>query len=205
VSDARASKPPASPDDGTGTVTAQLRAWSRGDAGAGEEVAARLYPDLRGRALGYLRHERAGHLLQPTALVNEAFVRLLDLKEIDWESRSHFFGVAAVVMRRILVDYARTRLSAKRGGSWCRVPLHDDTAASGTPSPLDVDLLDLHAALTDLAEQDQQQARIVEMRYFAGLSIEETAQALDVSAATVKREWDLARAWLCRRLKVRPA
>jgi RNA polymerase sigma-70 factor, ECF subfamily len=91
---------------------------------------------------------------RPTALVNEAFIRLLELKEVDWESRSHFFGVAAVVMRRILVDYARTRLSAKRGGSWCRVPLHDDTAASAAPS-LDVDLLDLHAALTDLAEQDE--------------------------------------------------
>ena len=198
----REPKPPAPPDDETGTVTAQLRAWSQGDAAAGEEVAARVYADLRDRAIRYLRRERPGHVLQPTALVNEAFVRLMDLKQLDWQSRSHFFGVAAVVMRRVLVDYARSRLSAKRGGSWCRVPLEDETmAASSAP---DVDLLDLNTALEGLAEQDAQQARLVELRYFAGLSIEEAAEVLGISSATVKREWDLARAWLYRRLK-RPA
>lgn len=202
MSDAPEPNPPAPLDDGTGTLTAQLRAWKHGDADAGQQVAARVYDELRGRALRYLRQERRDHLLQPTALVNEAFIRLLDLKQIDWQSRSHFFGVAAVVMRRILVDYARMRVSAKRGGSWCRVPLDEVAAAGGMP--LDVDLLDLNAALTSLAEQDAQQAHLVELRYFAGLSIEETADVLMVSPATVKREWDLARAWLCRRLKVRP-
>ena len=198
MSDARVPKPAGLVSDPTGTITAQLRAWRGGDAGAGERLAARVYDDLRDRAVAYLRRERAGHLLQPTALVNEAFLRLMSLKELDWQSRSHFFGVAAGVMRRILVDYARTHLAAKRGGSWCRVPLDDATA---TASCLDVDLLDLNAALADLARQDGLQERLVELRYFAGLSIEETAEVLEVSPTTVKREWDLARAWLYRRLK----
>ncbi len=186
-----------SPSRDKGTVTTLLRSWCGGDRDAGERLTALVYAELRERAAGYLRRERAGHVLQPTALVNEVMLRLMDLRQLDWQSRSHFLGVAAVVMRRVLVDHARTRLSAKRGGSWCRVPLEEGTAAA----PMrDVDLLDLNAALDELAAQDARQARLVELRYFAGLSIEETAEALDVSAATVKREWLLARAWLYRRL-----
>lgn len=184
--------------DGAGIVTTWLRAWSRGDAGAAEQVAALVQADLRERALRYLRHERPGHVLQPTALVNEAFLRLMDLKQLDWQSRSHFFAVSAVLMRRILVDYARTHLAAKRGGSWCRVPLEDDSAS--TPA-VDVDLLDLNAALEGLAAQDARQGRLVELRYFAGLSIDEAADVLGVSPATVKRDWEMARAWLYRRLR----
>jgi RNA polymerase sigma-70 factor, ECF subfamily len=191
------------PEDATGrpfdtaSVTAQLRAWSRGDPEAGEHVVPFVYSELRNRAIAYLRRERDGHILQPTALVNEAFLRLMDLKQIDWQNRSHFFAVSAILMRRILVDYARSHFSAKRGGSRCRVPLEDDTASVAS---LDVDLLDLNTALEDLAVQDPRQVRIVELRYFGGLSIDEAAEALSISAATVTREWTVARAWLYRRL-----
>jgi RNA polymerase sigma factor (TIGR02999 family) len=193
------SKPAPSLDDAgaTGLVTAQLRAWSRGDGAAGEQAAALLYAELRSRAMRYLRNERGGHVLQPTALVNEAFLRLMDLKQIDWRDRTHFVAMAATMMRRILVDHARGDSAAKRGGSRCRVPLREDTAAEPAP---DVDLLDLNAALEELGARDAQSARVVELRYFGGLSIEETAAALDISTATVKREWNVARAWLLRRL-----
>jgi RNA polymerase sigma factor (TIGR02999 family) len=180
-----------------GVVTAQLRAWSRGDAAAGEQAAELLYAELRVRALHYLRAERGGHLLQPTALVNEAFLRLMDLKRMEWRSRSHFVAMAAIMMRRILVDYARSQAAAKREGRGCRVPLREDTASSAA---LDVDLLDLNAALEELALCDPRQVQVVELRYFGGLSIEEVAEALAISPATVKREWNVARAWLLRRL-----
>jgi len=164
---------------------------------AGEEAAALVYADLRARAMRYLGGERGGHVLQPTALVNEAFIRLMDLRRIDWQSRTHFLAMAAILMRRILVDYARSDFSAKRGGSRCRVPLTEDAAQ--VPSA-DVDLLDLNTALDELAACDPQQVQVVELRYFAGLSIEEAAEVLKISPATVKREWAVARAWLLRRL-----
>ena len=160
-----------------------------------------MYTELHDRAMAYLRRERSGHVLQPTALVNEAFLRLMDLRQIDWRSRSHFVAVAAIMMRRILVDYARSHSATKRGGSRCRVPLREDMAAS---SP-DVDLLDLNTALEELAARDAQLVRVVELRYFGGLSIEEAAEVLEISTATVKREWNMARAWLSRRLLAGPA
>ena len=204
MSDSRPrSSTPKAPSEGrvlAGT-TDQLRAWSRGNAGAGEQAAELVYTELHDRAMGYLRRERSGHVLQPTALVNEAFLRLMDLRQIDWRSRSHFVAVAAIMMRRILVDYARSHSATKRGGSRCRVPLREDMAAS---SP-DVDLLDLNTALEELAARDAQLVRVVELRYFGGLSIEEAAEVLEISTATVKREWNMARAWLSRRLVGGPA
>jgi RNA polymerase sigma-70 factor, ECF subfamily len=184
-------------------VTEILRQWNRG--GAADEAASTLLPlvyaELRRRAAMYLRRERHGHTLQPTALVHEAYLRLADQRHVQWQNRGHFFGVAAQAMRRILVDHARTRQRLKRGGDADRVTLHDVDAVADTR---DVELIDLDRALTELQSQDPDQARIVEMRYFAGLTVEETAEALGISPATVKREWTMARAWLFARLRDRP-
>jgi len=154
---------------------------------------------LRRIAAGYLRRERDGHTLQPTALVNEAYMRLVDQRDVTWQNRAHFLGIAAQVMRRILVDHARARLTAKRGGGVAPITLAG-AAHGGAQETDDVDLLALHDALERLAALDPEQARLVELRYFGGLTIEETAEALGVSPATVKREWALARAWLRREL-----
>jgi RNA polymerase sigma-70 factor, ECF subfamily len=163
-----------------------------------EHLVDAVYSDLEDCAARYLRRERRGHLLEPGALVNEALVRLMEGERSVWHNRSHFVAAAAITMRRILVDHARSHFTAKRGGAWCRVPLHDDTLRS--PS-LDLDRLDLRSALAKLAAQDPQQARIVELRYLDGCSVEEAGEILGISPATVKRKWDLARAWLCHRLK----
>ena len=154
-----------------------------------------VYAELRRLAASYLSRERKGHTLQPTALVHEAYVRLIDQKQIDWTNRAQFIGIAAVMMRRILVNHARDRVAGKRGGGAEHVPL--TLAGEGIGAP-EVDLLDLHDALTDLSESDPRKGRIVELKFFGGLTTEEIAQTLDVSIATVERDWKFARAWLYR-------
>jgi RNA polymerase sigma factor (TIGR02999 family) len=181
-------------------VTALLKAWGEGDANALEQLIPLVYEELRNQAKRHLRREPVGHTLQTTALVHEAYLRLVDQRETQWQNRAHFFGVAGQLMRRILVDHARSRLAAKRGGAVPSVTLAED--AIENPESV-IDLLELDEALTRLGARDGQQARIVELRYFTGLGIEETAEALGISPATVKREWVMARAWLKRELNQR--
>jgi RNA polymerase sigma-70 factor (ECF subfamily) len=154
-----------------------------------------VYGELRRLAAAYLRGERPGHTLQPTALVHEAYLRLIDQKQIDWANRAQFIGIAAVMMRRILVNHARDRIADKRGGGAEHVPL--TLAGEGIGGP-EVNLLDLHDALTDLSESDPRKGRIVELKFFGGLTTGEIAETLDVSVATVERDWKFARAWLYR-------
>ena len=175
-------------------ITQLLIAWSDGRREALDDLMPMVYADLRRVAAGYMRREGAGHALQPTALVHEAYVRLIDQKQVKWRNRAHFFGVAAGLMRRILVDHARRRRAEKRGGDWERVTLTGDEVATDTHKEIDV--LALDEALERLAEFDPQQERIVELRYFGGLTIEETAEIVGISAATVVREWTIAKAWL---------
>jgi RNA polymerase sigma factor (TIGR02999 family) len=184
---------PAAPSD----VTGLLVAWRHGDAAAGERLLAAVYDELRRQAARAMRREGEAHTLQATAVVHEAYLRLVDQRAVEWRSRAHFFGVAAQMMRRVLVDHARARLAEKRGGELRRVSLGDVGAGETDAS---VDVLDLHEALERLAALDPDQARLVELRYFGGLGIEDTAEALGVSPATVKREWAVARAWLRREL-----
>jgi RNA polymerase sigma-70 factor, ECF subfamily len=176
-------------------VTALLQAWNAGDEDAGRRLIPLVYAELRRRAGGYLRRERPGHTLQPTALVHEAYLKLVGLQG-QLASRSQFFGVASNLMRRILVDHARRRRAAKRGG--IRVTLDD---AHQAVVDRDVDLVRLDDALSELSALDPRQGRLVEMRYFGGLTQEEAAELLGVSVATVKREWTLARAWLFDRMR----
>lgn len=171
-----------------------LRDWQAGHEPAGRELAAVIHAELRRVAAGHLRNERRDHTLQPTALVNEAWMKLANVRA-DWQNRSHFLGMAAVAMRRILVDHARRRDAAKRGNGGASVDLDDVLDQLPAPMP-DDRLLALDAALDQLAELDPRQAKVVELRYFAGLSVQETAAALDISTGTVKREWAAARAWL---------
>lgn len=175
-------------------ITQLLIAWSDGHREALEDLVPLVYDDLRRMAAGYMRHEGAGHALQPTALVHEAYVRLIDQRKVKWRNRAHFFGVAAGMMRRILVDQARRRRAEKRGGQWERVTLTGVEAAADGPD--EVDVLTLHGALGRLAAFDPRQERIVELRYFGGLTIEETAEVVGLSPATVVREWTIANAWL---------
>lgn len=175
-------------------ITQLLIAWSDGRREALESLMPLVYEDLHRMAGGYMRREPAGHPLQPTALVHEAYVRLIDQRQVKWRNRAHFFGVAAGMMRRILVDQARLRRAEKRGGGWERVTLVDDDVAADGPDIVDV--VALHESLERLAAFDPQQERIVELRYFGGLTIEETAEVLGISAATVVREWTIAKAWL---------
>lgn len=178
-------------------ITELLVAWGHGDQAARDRLVPAVYRELRRRAAGYLRHERSDHTLQPTALVHEVYLRLVDQSRAQWKNRSQFFGLAANMMRRILVDHARERKAQKRG-SGLKVSLEGvDIAASRQ----DVDLVALDDALDELGALDPRQGQIVELRYFGGLSIEETAQALGLSPATIKREWTMARAWLHGRLK----
>jgi RNA polymerase sigma factor (TIGR02999 family) len=188
--------PPARPNTAaTGLVTGLLRAWSGGDLAARDEVMRVVYADLHQRAAGYLRRERAGHTLQPTALVHEAYLRLVGQDRLAWQNRAHFLGVAAQMMRRILVDHARARARGKRGGAAVNVTLDERVVAVAPP---DTDLLVIDRALTELAAIDPQQGRIVELRYFGGLTESEVAEVLAVSRSTVTREWQTARAWLHR-------
>lgn len=175
-------------------ITELLIAWSDGRREALDDLIPVVYGDLRRLAAGYMQREPGGHPLQPTALVSEAYLQLVDQRRVRWRNRAHFFGVAAGMMRRILIDYARRRRAERRGGDWERVTLTGLEVASGEPSQIDV--LALHEALERLAAFDPQQARIVELRYFGGLTIEEAAEVVGVSEATVAREWTIAKAWL---------
>ncbi len=180
-------------------VTQLLLAWRDGDREAGERLLSAVYAELHAQAGRAMRRESSEHTLQATALVHEAYLRLVDQRRVQWRNRAHFFGIAAQVMRRVLVDYARARLTEKRGGGLQQITLGGAGVASGDDDA--VELMALHDALDRLAALDETQARIVELRYFAGLNIEETAEALDISPATVKREWAVARAWLRRELE----
>jgi len=183
-------------------VTDTFLRWRSGDPTALDDLLPRVYDELRALADAYMRRERAGHTLQPTALVHEAFLRLLRLPPGSVQNRIHFFALAAQAMRRILADHARRHRAAKRGGGAVRVPLElVEGGAPATPAGDDVAADDLDAALDDLAKLDERQARVVELRFFGGLSIEETAEVLAVSPATVKRDWLVARAWLHRELR----
>lgn len=184
----RASKP--------GTVTDLLQAWSHGDQQAHAQLVSRVYRDLRLRASRLLRHERPGHTLRTGDLVHEAYLRLVNQRDVDWQSRGQFFAIASQTMRRVLVDYARRRLADKRAG--IHVALAEDHAVG---RPRDVELLTLDRALDELAELEPRHARLAELRYFGGFSIEEAADTLAISPATAKRDWTLARAWLYRRIR----
>jgi RNA polymerase sigma factor (TIGR02999 family) len=178
-----------------------LRAWAKGDIDAREQLMPLVYEELRRRAAAYLRRERLDHTLQPTALVHEAYLRLLGQERVAWQNRAHFFGVAAQMMRRILVDHARGRGRGKRLGAATRVTLDEGVASAGPP---DCELLLLDQALDELAAVDPQQARIVELRYFGGLTEGEVADVLTVSRSTVTREWLIAKGWLYRRITAGP-
>ncbi len=181
--------------DPSSDVTRMLRDWSAGDASAADRLLPVVYGELHRLAASYLRRERTGHTLQSTALVNEAWMKLAD-QSAPWQNRAHFLGVAAQAMRRILVDHARKKSAQKRGGHEARVTLADVAAPDGGL----VDLVQLDEALERLAALDPRQAKMVTMRFFAGLTVEETAEALGVSEKTVKREWAAAKAWLHREL-----
>lgn len=175
-------------------VTDLLIAWSDGRREALDDLMPLVYEDLRRVAAGYMRREALDHALQPTALVHEAYVRLIDQRQVKWRNRAHFFGVAAGMMRRILVDHARRRRAEKRGGGRERVTLEGDEVAS--VGSKEIDVLSLHESLERLAAFDAQQERIVELRYFGGLTIDEAAEVIGISPATVVREWTIAKAWL---------
>ena len=179
-------------------VTGLLIDWSKGDQEALNTLMPLVYDELRRLASRYLRNERTGHTLQTTALVHEAYLKLVDQKNMSWETRVQFFAAAAQVMRHILVDYARNRRAVKRGGDYCRLSLDEAIISSEEKNP---DLLTLHEALNNLAAIDPQQSRVVELRVFGGLTVEETAEALGISPRTVKREWSMAKAWLHKRIQ----
>src|SRR3989440_9648023 len=181
------------------SVTQLLADWSNGNPKALDKLMPLVYSELRRLARNYLRHERQNHTLQPTALVNEAYLKLIDQKSARWQNRAQFYGVAAQLMRRILVDHARQHQAAKRGGSdQQRLSI---TSAGQLGEKPDLDLLALHEALEELKSFDSQQERIVELRFFGGLSIEETAEVMGIGHATVERDWKMARAWLRRKLE----
>ena len=178
-------------------VTQLLSAWSDGDEAARDKLMPLVYEELHRLAHRYMKRESPGHTLQTSALVNEAFVRLVDQKNVRWQNRAHFFGIAAQMMRRILVDYARSRNYAKRGGGAARISFDDALVVSTERS---AEVVNVHEALERLAEFDSRKSQIVELRFFGGLSIDETAEVLSVSAGTVMRDWTLAKAWLRREI-----
>ena len=186
-------------DSGQYAITRMLREWNAGNGDAFDELMPIVYGELRRRARGYLRRERDGHTLQTTALINEAFLKLVEQRRVQWESRTHFFAIAAQAMRRILVDYARAGKREKRGGDNSDLPLDDALNVAGKDART-VDLIALDEALTRLAERDERQAKVVELRYFADLSLEETAEALGISRATAALDWSMAKAFLFREL-----
>jgi RNA polymerase sigma factor (TIGR02999 family) len=183
--------------DSAGDVTGLLQAWSAGDVAARDALFAALYQELHRRAANRMRREDGRHLLQPTALINEAYLRLVDQNRVVWQNRAHFLAVASQTMRRILVDQARRRKMAKRSGQWVKLTL-DDAIAPGRPPAIDV--LDLDDALLKLSAFDRRKSRIAELRFFGGLSTAEAGHVLAVSTATAEREWRAARAWLVARL-----
>ena len=178
-------------------ITDLLVSYGRGDKESLDKLMPVVYDELRRQAARYLRREQPGHTLQTTALIHEAYVRLVDQRNVQWQNRAHFFGIAAQMMRRILVDHARTKKRAKRGGSDIKVSLDDATVAV---KGQDLDVVAVDEALTRLAKIDEQQSRVVELRFFSGLTVEETAEVMGISPATVKRDWSLAKAWLHREL-----
>ncbi|PYS59427.1 MAG: RNA polymerase subunit sigma-70 [Acidobacteria bacterium] len=183
----------------THTVTEMLAEWSdSGDREALDKLIPIVCEELRRQAARYLQRERPGHTLQTTALVHEAYVRLIDQAGVRWQNRAHFFGIAAEMMRRILVDHARKRRATKRGGDALKLTLNEALNASGERN---LDLIAVDEALTKLAAVDQQQAWVVELRFFGGLNVEETAEVLSISARTVKRDWSVAKAWIRRELR----
>jgi len=184
--------------DSSAAVTQLLRAWSDGDDAAFDQLAPLVEAELRRLARGYMARERPGHTLQPTALINEAFLRLTDARHIRWQDRAHFLGISSRLMRRVLVDHARSRMYRKRGGDGQRITLDDELIASPEPS---LDVLALDRALEALAAVDPRKGRVVELRFFGGLTVEETAEVLHVSADTIKRDWRLAKLWLMRELE----
>ncbi len=178
---------------GQANITQVLRELSDGQESAPARLMPLVYDELRKLAQGYLRGERSDHTLQATALVHEAYIRLVDWENVTWQNRAHFFALAAQIMRRILVDHAREHQAQKRGGEWTKLSLE---GAMSLPQQKEVDVVALDDALQELERMDRTQSRIVELRFFGGLTIEETAEALRISPATVKREWVLAKAWL---------
>lgn len=183
--------------DRTDGITELLGRWREGDAKALDSLIPLVYGELHRLAHRYLRSERPGHTLQSTDLLHEAYIRLADQNRIQWQNRAHFYGVAAALIRNILVDYARTRGAGKRGGNALRLSLN---AAVGVADGRDVDLLDLDGALVKLNQHDSALCRVLELRFFGGLTVEETAQVLNVSESTVKRQWVLAKTWIFREL-----
>jgi RNA polymerase sigma-70 factor, ECF subfamily len=183
-------------DEAADDISKLLRAWSGGDQSALERLTPVVYGELHRLARRYMKHERPGHSLQTTALVNEAYVRLVDYKRMQWQDRAHFFAVSAQVMRRILVEHAR-RHNLKRGGDVQRVSLEEAAVVGGDRA---ADLVALDDAMNGLARIDRRKAQVVEMRFFGGLSVEETAEVLKVSSVTVKRDWSTAKLWLYREL-----
>ncbi len=179
-------------------VTVLLRGWRRGDAAALDKLMPLVYDELHRLAHRYMVREQAGHTLQTTALINEAYLRLIDARQVEWRDRAHFFAISANLMRRILVEFARSRRSGKRGGDGHRVDL-DESAV--LPAGRHTDLVALNDALDALAQVDPREAQVVELRFFGGLSVEETAEVLKVSANTVMREWNHAKVWLLHELK----
>jgi len=181
----------------SGEVTQLLRELKNGHPEAAERLIPLVYDELHRLAARYMAREAPDHTLQPTALINEAYLRLVDQTRVDWQGRAHFIGVAAQMMRRILINHARDRNAARRGGGWDRVALEDDLLAAPTQM---AEWLAIDEALQRLAAKDEQQCRVVELRFFGGLTAEETAEVLGVSAKTVQREWKMARAWLHREI-----
>jgi RNA polymerase sigma factor (TIGR02999 family) len=179
-------------------VTGLLRAWSGGDDGALARIVELVYPELRDLARRCLSRERPDHTIQATALVHEAYLRLVDIRQIKWQDRAHFFAVGARVMRRILVDHARARGCAKREGEACRASFDEALILSAEPDPM---VIQLDQALQELAEFDSRKAQVVEMRYFGGLTADEIAAVLRISPQSVHRDWSLAKAWLVRKMK----
>ena len=177
----------------TKSITQLLTAWSEGDRAALDDLVPLVHAELRRIARNHMRGERKGHTLQTTALINEAYVRLVNQKHVRWQNRAHFMAIASELMRRILVDYARRRQYQKRGGGAIQVTLSDAAQVSSERTP---DLVALDEALTSLAQIDERRSRVVELRFFGGLSIAETAEVLKVSSTTVERDWTIAKAWL---------
>ena len=182
------------PAEHSQNITRMLKDWSGGNREALDELLPFVYDELHRQASRYLRRERSDHTLQTTALIHEAYLKLIDQNQVEWQNRAHFFAVAAQAMRRILVDYARTRKREKRGGDDVKLQL--DEAVNVSTGERRIDLVALDEALTRLAKFDDRQARVVELRYFSGMTEEETAEVLGTSPATVRRDWNMAKAWL---------
>lgn len=182
----------------THEITQMLHKWSDGNREGLEELMPLVYAELHKQAARFLRRERQNHTLQTTALIHETYIKLVDQREVNWKNRAHFFGIAANLMRRILVDHARSKHREKRGGDALTLPLEE--AALVFSNEKNIDLIALDEALNRLEKNDARQARVVELRYFSGLTLEETAEALDISRATIAEDWAMAKAWLRREL-----